>query len=114
MGPIKLHLVQKIPVEFTTEAVHIYPFVATYTAINEVYVVSCCQRVVIPIQFTNDPQNVVMDLARIFGFELNPLTLHQYAELALCNFIACNIFGFFSAVHQAEMKFVSFYKCTLK
>lgn len=111
---MKLHHVKKIPVEFTTEAVHIHPFVATYCAIDEFYVVSCCQRVVIPIEFTHDPQHVVMDLALIFGFELNPLTLHQYAELALCNFIACNIFGFYSVMLQAEMKFVSFYKCVSK
>lgn len=111
---MKLHRVQKIPIEFTTEAAHIHPFVATYCAIDEFYVVSCCQRIVIPIQFTNDPRNVITDLARIFGFELNPLTLHQYAELALCNFIACNIFGFYTAILKTELKFVSFYKCASK
>ncbi len=105
---MKLQPVQKLPYSMTTTAIYIAPFAAAYRTPNGIYVVSSQQDIALP--FDSQSINLPQEIARSFGFELNPKTTKEYGELALCTFIACNITNLYFPQFEVEKPYVTFYK----
>ncbi len=108
---MKLQPVQKLPYSMTTTAIYIAPFVAAYRTPNGIYIVSSRQDIALPFDLPDMKSiNLPQEIARSFGFELNPKTVKEYDELALCTFIACNITNLYFPQFEVEKPYVTFYK----